>query len=876
MGNIFKVLRRDFLRLFKVPAAWVILFGMVFIPPLYSWYNIVGFWDPYGNTKGITVAIANNDDGTDNALIGKQNLGDQIVKQMRSNDQLGWTFVTEAEAMDQVESGKAYAAIIIPKDFSDDLAGVVTGGKSRPTLEYYVNEKASAIAPKVTDVGASTVDRTVNSTFVSTVSEVLTEVINTVDGKAISTEDTTKAKALTALAKASDDVQHTRSTIAKLTTKLTDTPEQTRTARQALDDARTLGIDTAEGLAGVSTLIGTTQTSLNGFVTSTSEALDQGSSLLSQAAAQANQSVGTVTGTISAANQQVGGLINTAEDINQANADIIDQLKGLPNANREPLQSAIATLESRNSELAGALGNLDSLNTTIGNASTDTAGLAQHLNTATQTTVREANTARGTITSGAIPQLNTGLNALSSTASTLSTGITSQGSLIDQSKHTLDQLDKAASTTVTALRDTDKALAGVQTKLDTLVTDIKALSISSSLSSLIGTNGKLDAATIADFMLSPTVISEQAVYPVASYGSGMAPLFTTLSLWVGAFVLVVIPKLETDDEGIDDLTPTQGYLGRFLLLATLAAVQGLITAIGDLVIGIQCASAPVFLLTCVITSLVYMSVIFALSTTFMHVGKGVCVALVILQVPGASGLYPIEMMPAFFRAIYPLLPFTYSIDAMRETIGGFYDGLWFAYIGKLLVFVVLAFALGLGARPKLANLNRLFAREIKESDMIIGEPVHLPGSEYRVTQAIAALADHDEYRHAIERRAAKFAYRYPRLLLGALIAGFVVPAALIIVFALTTSEKIVVMGTWLAWVLIIMGFLMVVEFMRDSIRRQTELGSLSDESIRAMLYGHKAKRRDTSAERHEEADPSAAVTAIIPTIPPTKEGRHAR
>ena len=876
MGNIFKVLKRDFLRLFKVPAAWVILFGMVFIPPLYSWYNIVGFWDPYGNTKGITVAIANNDDGTDNALIGKQNLGDQIVKQLKSNDQLGWTFVTEAEAMDQVESGKAYAAIIIPKDFSDDLAGVVTGGKSRPTLEYYVNEKASAIAPKVTDVGAFTVDRTVNSTFVSTVSKVLTEVINTVGDKAISTEDTTKAKALTALAEASGDVQHTRSTIAKLTTKLTDTPEQTRTARQALDDARALGIDTAEGLAGVSTLIGTTQTNLNGFVTSTSEALDQGSSLLSQAAAQANQSVGTVAGTISAANQQVGGLINTAEDINQANADIIDQLKGLPNADREPLQSAIATLESRNSELAGALGNLDSLNTTIGNASTDTAGLAQHLNTATQTTVREANTARGTITSGAIPQLNTGLNTLSSTANTLSTGITSQGSLIDQSKSTLDQLDKAASTTVTALHDTDKALAGMQTKLETLATDIKTLSVSSSLSSLIDTDGKLDAATIADFMLSPSVISERAVYPVASYGSGMAPLFTTLSLWVGAFVLVVIPKLETDDEGIDDLTPTQGYLGRFLLLATLAAVQGLVTAIGDLVIGIQCASAPVFLLTCVITSLVYMSVIFALSTTFMHVGKGVCVALVILQVPGASGLYPIEMMPAFFRAIYPLLPFTYSIDAMRETIGGFYDGLWFAYIGKLLVFAVLAFVLGLGARPKLANLNRLFAREIKESDMIIGEPVHLPGSEYRVTQAIAALADRDEYRHAIERRAAKFAYQYPRLLLGALIAGFVVPAALIIVFALTTSEKIVVMGTWLAWVLIIMGFLMVVEFMRDSIRRQTELGNLSDESIRAMLYGHKAKRRDTSAERHEEADPSAAVTAIIPTIPPTKEGRHAR
>ena len=874
MGNILKVLKRDFARLFTVPAAWVIMFGMVFIPPLYSWYNIVGFWDPYGNTNGITVAVANNDTGTDNALIGKQNLGGQIVNQLKDNDQLGWTFVTEAEAMSQVESGKAYAAIVIPKDFSNDLAGVATGGKDKPTLQYYVNEKASAIAPKVTDVGASTVDRTVNSTFVSTVSEVLTEVINTVGDKAIAAEDQTKAKTITTLNESSSDVQHTRDTIAKLNTKLAGTPEQTRTARQALEDARELGIDTAQGLAGASKLIGTTQTSLNTFVTATSGSLDQGSSLLSQASSRANQSIGTVTGMLNSANQQVGGMINTAADINQANADIIAQLKELPNANQEPLKSAISKLDNRNSNLAETLNNLSSLNTTIGNTYTDTAGLASSLNTATQTTLDATNTARSTLVSGALPQLNTGLNTLSSTASTLSNGITSQSSLIDQSEQTLDQLDKAVSSTTTALNSTDQALAGVQAKLSTLATDIKALSISSSLNALIGADGKLDASTISDFMLSPTVISEKAIYPVAAYGSGMAPLFTTLSLWVGAFVLVVIPKLETDDEDIDNLTPSQGYLGRFLLLATLAATQGLVTGIGDLIIGIQCASAPVFLLTCVITSLVYMSVIFALSTTFMHVGKGVCVALVILQVPGASGLYPIEMMPGFFRTLYPLLPFTYSIDALRETIGGFYDGHWFGYIGKMLIFATLAFLLGLGARPKLANLNRLFAREIKESDMIIGEPVHITSNEYRVTQAIAALADREEYRHAIERRAAKFAYHYPRLLLGALIAGFVVPAALIIVFSLTTSEKIVVMGTWLAWVLIIVGFLMVVEYMRDSIRRQTELGNLSDESIRAMLYRHKTGHRPPA---NVEARPDhSADTLTIPATPPTKEGKHAR
>ncbi|KAA8828581.1 membrane protein [Bifidobacterium sp. UTBIF-78] len=840
MRNIFKVFKRDVLRLLKVPTAWVILFGMVFIPPLYSWYNIVGFWNPYGNTNGIKVAIANNDAGTDNALIGKQNLGDQIVAQMKQNTQLGWTFVDQAEAMDMVESGKAYAAIVIPKSFSDDLAGVVTGGSDRPTLEYYVNEKANAVAPKVTDVGASTLDRTVNSTFVSTVSKVLTDTINQAGDKAIASTDQTKGKALNALSEASGDVQSTRDTIAKLNTALDKAPTQTRTAREAIEDARKLGLDAAQGLAGTSKLIGTTQNSVTDFVVNTSGTIDQGSSLLSQAANKANQSVGTVTGAINSANQQVGGLINTATDINEANAEIIAQLQALPNADKEPLKSVIDKLADRNSRLAGTLGNLSSLNTTIGNAATHTQGLADNLNSATQTTIGAMGDARKTMVSGALPQLNSGLNTLSTTAGVLSNGITSQDSLIDQSKKVLDQLDSAVSSTKTALKDTDNALASVQDKLSTLATDIKALSISSTFSALMDTDGKLDAAKISNFMLSPTVISEKTLYPVSSYGSGMAPLFTALALWVGAFVLVVIPKIETDSEGIDGLTPTQGYLGRLMLLSVLAATQGVVTGIGNLALGMQCANIPVFLLTCLITSLVDMSFIFAMATTFMHVGKGLCVALVILQVPGASGLYPIEMMPGFFRAIYPLLPFTYSIDAMREAIAGFYDGNWFHYIGKLLIFAVLAFLLGLVARPRLANLNRLFAREIEESDIIIGEKVHLPGNEYRITQAIAALADHEDYRHAIERRAATFQRHYPRLLTGALVAGFVVPATLIIVFSLTASEKIVVMATWLAWVIIIIGFLMVVEFMRDSIRRQTELGNLSDESIRAMLYGHRA------------------------------------
>ena len=198
---------------------------------------------------------------------------------------------------------------------------------------------------------------------------------------------------------------------------------------------------------------------------------------------------------------------------------------------------------------------------------------------------------------------------------------------------------------------------------------------------------------------------------------------TNLALWVGAFAFVVIFKVEVDDEGLEDLdlTTSEKYFARYMLLGIMGAIQGAITTIGNLIIGVQTVNAPLYILTDVITSLVYLSITFALSTSFMHIGKGLCVALIIVQIPGASGLYPIEMMPKFFRMVYPFVPFSYSIDAFRETIAGFYDGHWLKSIGALLMFAVVAFFIGLAIRPLLVNLNRLFARQIKESDMIIGE-----------------------------------------------------------------------------------------------------------------------------------------------------------
>ena len=422
----------------------------------------------------------------------------------------------------------------------------------------------------------------------------------------------------------------------------------------------------------------------------------------------------------------------------------------------------------------------------------------------------------------------------------------------------MDQLDQALLQTTTALSDTDAALARVQTRLGTLRTDLDALSSAGTLDALFGGDGTLDERKIADFMLSPTVLDEHVVYPVNSYGSGMAPLFTNLAMWAGVFMLVALMKLEADDEGVEDLTATQAYLGRWLLLAVMAAAQGLIVTVGDLVIGVQTVS-PV-----------------------AHVGKALIMVMIIVQIPGAGGMYPIEMMPGFFRALHPFFPFTYAIDALRETIGGFYGDVWWTSMAHLLVFAAVAFAVGIGVRPRLTNVNRLFARQIAQAGILNGEPVTLRGHEYPIGQILRVLGDRAEYREAIVQRAAAFEELYPRLRRGATIAGFVVPVVLAVTFSLTTDAKLAMLGAWTVWVLLIIAFLMGIELMRDHLRRQVELGNLDDEEIRVQLAlrdldrmrARRARRRRRArrADRTREAARRIVETDLIGLH--DSKGRH--
>ena len=373
-------------------------------------------------------------------------------------------------------------------------------------------------------------------------------------------------------------------------------------------------------------------------------------------------------------------------------------------------------------------------------------------------------------------------------------------------------------------------------------------------------------------MSSPVKLTTKAVYPVSNYGSGVAPFYTNLALWVGGFVLIAILKLEVDTEGVGAFTATQGYFGRWMLMVALGCVQAVIVCVGDLVLGMQCLQPALFVLAGVLTSFVYVNIIYALAIAFKHIGKALAVVLVIVQIPGSSGMYPIEMMPGFYQAIHPFLPFTYGINAMRETIGGMYGMAYLGNLAVLLAFLAVALLIGVWLRPALLNLNLLFDRQLASTGVMICEENDLPRERFSLRYALRAMLDVAGFREQLLARAARFEHRYPYLIKLGFCLVFGLPVVLFILTAmldLTIDGKIVMLALWIASVVLADAYMIVVEYIRESLNVQMRLAMLSDEGLRKEIrertaVGHRlfggqmgsdaeAGPAGPSSERHDAA-----------------------
>ena len=840
MKKAFQIFKRDLKRLLRNPVAMVITIGVCIIPSLYAWYNIEANWDPYGNTSGVRIAVANEDRGVETELTGELNAGEQTIEKLRENDALGWEFTDAESAKEGVYRGDYYAAIIIPADFSEHLTSMLTGDFEQPEIKYYVNEKKNAIAPKVTDTGAETIEQQLNETFVATVSSTLVEEAKELGVDVDAAGARVERGALENVGDSVDALQRVRDGMADLNGTVDAAKGAATSAREALAGMDAQAPTLVEALEKGHELLGTTRSAAGEFHTALSTALGNGAAQLASASAKADGAIGSISGAVSSAKTKIDISLINFQGIIDTNNRVIADLRALNEAimdNSGDVEVFIRELERQNQGLQAAKDALQAQSDSLGRDVETVSDATSAINTAVQGSVKNMGETQAELNATVMPELSAGLDAFSNVSGDLSGIVTGLTPTIEQAMGLLDQLNAMLDQTKGTIASTDRTLADLQATLQTVRTDIAALRSSEATRELADLLG-MEPDKIADFMSSPVKLTTKAVYPVANYGSGVTPFYTNLALWVGGFVLIAIIKLEVDNEGVGRFTANQGYFGRWMLLVTLGFIQAVIACVGDLVLGIQCEHPALFVAAGVFTSFVYVNIIYALAIAFKHIGKAIAVVLVIVQIPGSSGMYPIEMMPGFFQALHPLLPFTYGINAMRETIGGMYGADYLWNLGVLAVFLVLSLAVGVWLRPKLLNLNLLFDRQLSATGLMICEKDDMPRERFSVRSAVRALFDTEAYRREILERGARFERRYPRLIKAGFCMVFGLPILLFVLTAtldLGVDGKLVMLVLWIVAVIAADAYMIFIEYLRESLNAQARMSALPDDELREEL-----------------------------------------
>lgn len=178
MQKTFELFRLDWRRILKSPIALLLIIALIIIPSLYAWFNIWALWDPYSKTQDLKVAVYSADQSV--VIADKKvEIGAELISQLKKNDKLGWQFTSSKKELDDgVKTGKYYAGIYVPKNFSKDLVSFVDGKIQKPKIVYSSNDKINAIAPKITSAGATTLQSTISEEFVSTVGKTLMSTLN--------------------------------------------------------------------------------------------------------------------------------------------------------------------------------------------------------------------------------------------------------------------------------------------------------------------------------------------------------------------------------------------------------------------------------------------------------------------------------------------------------------------------------------------------------------------------------------------------------------------------------------------------------------------------------------------------------------------------
>lgn len=726
MKNVWKIFQRDMMRVRNNVIALVVIIGISVVPCLYAWFNIAASWDPYSNTGNLKVAVASADEGYEGSLIPIEiNIGDKVLSALRENTQMEWVFTTEEKATSGVKSGKYYAAIVIPKDFSNKMMSVFSEKVEKPEITYYSNAKENAIAPKVTDNGAGAVQRQVNEVFIETVSDTTLTVLQAVSNMTqasgaetivdnLNTNLNQIAGDLTASAGLLESFSDMTGSAQKL---LNSTTEFLQTVQQQTKESRQTFQETSKTFSGLDDSMDAAADSVGTALKSAENVYDQMDQVISGAFSDESADAQQIASTLDTLAGQVGNVVTAYTSVRDSVAAVADkypETSPLVDAIVVRMDTSIQQQKNLQSKLQDSAKGLRDATTDLGTARSELKDLA----------AKNRENMSG-VSASYKSSVQKSLNQLSASLTSSKQEISSLLSQLDQSANGIYKLTDTADSDLSEIQkvlgDSGELLAEASDRIADTTAKLDEMETSGDFSELEALISG-DKSAISTFLAAPVSLDTHKIYEIANYGSSMAPFYSVLSIWIGGIVLVAMLKVNVSEnctKGLKNVKLHQIYFGRFITFMIVGLFQSTLIALGDLLyLGIQCEHPFLFLLGCWFSSLVFVNIIYTLTVSLGDIGKAVSVILLVVQVAGTGGTFPIEVAPSFFRAVYPLLPFTHSMAALRETVGGMYGMNYWIDLGKLAIFLGISLIVGLVLRKPIIKANDAFTEKLEETKLM--------------------------------------------------------------------------------------------------------------------------------------------------------------
>lgn len=726
MKNIWQIFKRDVWRIKNNVIALIVIMGLTVVPCLYAWFNIAASWDPYKNTGNLKVAVASVDKGYEGSLIPIDiNIGDRVLSTLHENDQMEWVFTNRDAAVEGVKSGDYYAAIVIPENFSNDMMSLFSEDIEKPQITYYSNAKENAIAPKVTEKGASAIQNQINQVFIETVSDtgltVMQSVINMTDE-----EDTGSlvSNLLRNLRNISGSLDASSETLRSFSGMTSSIQQLTSSTGDFLDYVKKQSSDGSGTLSGMQKTVSDIRDTLDGTTDSINKLLDSSkgyyeeiSKLLDSAFETQAVDARAVADTLDTVASKVDGTISSYTETRDAIAALGESNPEL-SALTEPIVAKLNASIATQTELSESLkSTAESLRT----SATDVVTAKKELDKLIDESIKGIDSVKKDYEDNVKSILNELSASLGSAGSDISDLLRQLDKSVDGIRELTDSATSDLAAIQSALDNSGALLDRASSKVSGMITKLEQMQQSgdfSELRSLLSENRE----ALSQFLAAPVSLKTHKVYEIENYGSAMAPFYSTLSIWIGGIVLVAMMSVTVSDstlEGLSGVKNSHLYFGRYILFFIMGLMQSTLIGLGDLLfLGIQCRHPFLFMLACWFSSIVYVNIIYTLTVSFGDIGKAISVILLVIQVAGTGGTFPIEVAPTFFRVIYPLLPFTHSMAAMRETVGGMYGMDYWADLIKLSVFLILSLIVGLVLRKPIIRLNDKFSEKLEETKVM--------------------------------------------------------------------------------------------------------------------------------------------------------------